>query len=76
MILERDYIEQQDLASCEALLAQAVKNKQIDKNLITNKELWPEVDSLANTLCWLEDRIAYLRQLINLEKANAARWDR
>lgn len=74
MILDSNYINEQDLATCEKLLAKAHKNKDIDRSLIKYPELWTDADPIANTLCFLEDRITYLKQLENLEKANAARW--
>lgn len=74
MILEHQHIEQQDLDSCEKLLKQCLKNKDIDLELVKHPELWSQVDALANTICWLEDRIKYLETVANLEKANAARW--
>lgn len=74
MILEKTYIQEQDLATSEQLLEQCSKNRKNNQSLIRHPELWAEVDSRANTMCDLEDRIAYLRQLANIEKANAARW--
>lgn len=74
MILELDYIKQQDLAECEKLLAQAMKNPDLDKSLLQHPELHKDLDDITNTIALLEDRIFYLTQVANLEKANAARW--
>jgi hypothetical protein len=37
-------------------------------------ELWTEVDDIANTLLWLEDRIKALDISEKLTNANNARW--
>lgn len=73
-MLNKEQIDQLELEPAETALAKCLKNKDIDRSLIKYTELWPQVDDLANEICRLEDRIAYLKQLQNLEKANAARW--
>lgn len=74
MILNKDYIEQQDLASCEKLLKQALKNPDIYLELALHPHLHQQADELANTICYLEQRIDRLSQLENLAKASATRW--
>jgi hypothetical protein len=76
MILDLDYIKQQDLPTCEQLLKKALKNPDLDKELALHPHLHPQVDDIANTIAALEDRMTYLTQINNLEKANNARWGR
>lgn len=74
MILEKTYIQEQDLTTCQTLLERALKNKDINRSLIKHPNLWPDVDGLADTICQLEDRIFYLNQVDNLARANEKRW--
>lgn len=74
--LTPEYIKQQSIETCEKLLKQLFKDPDLNKPLIGNPDLLSRADELANTICYLEDRIHYLTQLQNLDKANAARWGR
>jgi Na+-translocating ferredoxin:NAD+ oxidoreductase RnfG subunit len=74
--LTKEYIQEQDQKTCEALLKQILKDPKIFKPLMHHPELVKEANDIANNLAYLEDRIAYLTQLTNLEKANNARWGR
>lgn len=74
--LSKEYIEEQDQTTCEKLLKNILKDSKIDKPLIKNPSLVKDADDIVNMICYLEDRIAYLYQMANLEKANNARWGR
>lgn len=72
--LNKEYIDQQDQKTCEALLKEILKDPKINKPLMHHPELVKEANDIANSIAYLEDRIAYQTQLANLEKANNARW--
>lgn len=75
-ILDKDQIETMDLAECDETLAKIYKDKLLEKTIDKTHPYWDQIDAISNTICYLEDRAHYLRQVYNLEKANATRWGR
>ena len=56
---------------CQQALIDLEREYRIHEPLLNNPPAY--VDSVANALLWLEDRIVYIKQLAALEMANAAR---
>lgn len=74
--LTKEYIQQQDLKTCERLLKEILKDSKLDLPLMNHPELLKDADDVGNTIANLEDRIDYLSKVLALEKANATRWGR
>ena len=76
-MINKEQIETLSKEQCEKELKRFERTYPLNKELKKlTPELFDQVDQIANTLCYLQDRIAYLHQMQNLEKANAARWGR
>lgn len=75
-MLTKDAVNELDLETCQQLLNNSLSNPQIYLPLIDHPELLASADQLSNDICFLEDRIVYLRQVENLERANDKRWGR
>jgi hypothetical protein len=68
MIPTKLEIDQMTSEECHSQLAQLEKDYEIYTAF--NGAPPPYVDAVANALLYLEDRIAYVRQLASLDKAN------
>jgi hypothetical protein len=76
MLQTREEIQALTLKQAEQQLKKLERTFQVDKPFQDNTtpELWNQLDDIANNLLWLEDRIANLKMMDNLAKANEARW--
>ena len=74
MTLTQEQVELMTSAECSKHLKLLAKTYQLEKPI--TKELWPHVDSIANTLLWLEDRIRYCNQSEIAVQANKVRYGR
>ena len=74
MILTKEQVAELTEEECEKHLKKLAKAYALEKPITA--ELWPQVDDIANTLLWLEDRIKSLDLSEKLSKANDARWGR
>ena len=74
MILTKEQVAELTEEECEKHLKKLAKAYPLEKPITA--ELWPQVDDIANTLLWLEDRIKSLDISEKLSKANDARWGR
>ena len=72
MILNKEQVDLLDLAGVEAVLKQFHKEHKVDAPM--TPEVWADVDNIANTLLYLEDRESYLKQSANAIEANKSRW--
>jgi hypothetical protein len=72
MLLNKEQIELMTADECNKHLKLFTKTYPLDKTI--DLELWPQVDSIANTLIWLEDHITYCRQRDNALENNKIRW--
>jgi len=72
MLLNKEQIELMTADECNKHLKLLAKTYPLDKTI--DLELWPQVDSIANTLLWLEDHIVYCRQRDNVLEINKIRW--
>jgi hypothetical protein len=72
MILKKEQVELMAADECSKHLKLLAKTYQLEKPITA--ELWPLVDSIANTLLWLEDRIRYCNQSEIAVQANKTRW--
>ena len=74
MILTKEQVAELTEEECQKHLKKLAKAYPLEKPITA--ELWPQVDDIANTLLWLEDRIKSLDLSEKLSKANDARWGR
>jgi nicotinate-nucleotide pyrophosphorylase len=75
MILNKEQVELLTDVECEQHLKKLAKAYPLDKELaLLDKATFDQVDEIANTLLWLEDRIKSLDISEKLTKANLARW--
>jgi hypothetical protein len=72
MTLTKEQVELMTAEECQKHLKLLAKTYALEKPI--TKELWPLVDSIANTLLWLEDRIRYCNQSEIAVQANKTRW--
>ena len=72
MTLTQEQVEAMTAEECQKHLKLLAKTYQLE-NPIT-AEIWPLVDSIANTLIWLEERIRYCNQSEIAVQANKTRW--
>lgn len=71
MTLTQEQVEVMTADECNKHLKLLSKTYALEKTI--DKEIWPFVDSVTNTLLWLEDRIRYLQQSENAIHANKIR---
>jgi hypothetical protein len=77
MILSKEQVAELTEEECEKHLKKLAKAYPLDKELsLLDKAIFDQVDEIANTLLWLEDRIKSLDISEKLSKANDARWGR
>jgi hypothetical protein len=74
MILDKLQVEAMTAEQCQKHLKLLAKTYQLEKPITA--EIWPLVDSIANTLLWLEDRIRYCNQSEIAVQANKVRYGR
>jgi hypothetical protein len=72
MLLSKEQVAELTEEQCEKHLKLLAKTYALEKPITA--ELWPQVDDIANTLLWLEDRIRALDISEKLTNANNARW--
>ena len=72
MTLTKEQVELMTAEECSKHLKLLAKTYPLEKPI--TEELWPHVDSIANSLLYLEDRIRYLQQSDNAIQANKTRW--
>jgi hypothetical protein len=72
MTLNKEQVELMTAAECQKHLKLLDKTYALEKPITA--ELWPLVDSIANTLLWLEERIRYCQASDNAIQANKTRW--
>jgi hypothetical protein len=60
MILTREQVEELDYQGCQTAVKKLARTYKLDKTLHEwmTPELWNDLDNIANTLLYLEDRIA------------------
>ena len=77
MKLTKQQVEELELEQCHAQLKKLAGTYPLNTELAKlNAATLAIVDDIANSLLYLEDRIKHIEQTANLEKANAARWNR
>jgi hypothetical protein len=77
MILHKEQVELMTSAECQKHLKLLDKTYEMDKPLIQlTPEEFAQVDDIANTLLWLEDRIRYIQASDNAIQANKIRYGR
>lgn len=69
-------IDQMTMAEAEQALKEILDDPRVFQSLVDHPELLEVADTISNDICQLEERMAYLRQLENLDRANNARWNR
>jgi hypothetical protein len=74
MTLTQEQVEAMTADECSKHLKLLAKTYALEKTI--DKEIWPFVDSIANTLLWLEDRIRYCQASDNAINANKIRYGR
>jgi len=59
MILTREQVEELDYQGCQTAIKQLARTYRLDRHLYEwmTPELWNDLDDIANTLLYLEDRI-------------------
>ena len=72
MILHKEQVDLLDAEGVETALKQFHKVYKVEKPI--TPEVWADVDNIANTLLYLEDREFYLKASANAIEANKARW--
>lgn len=60
MILTKEQVEQLSYTECQTAIKKLAKTYRLDRTLHEwmTPELWNDLDNIANTLLYLEDRIA------------------
>jgi hypothetical protein len=77
MILTHEQVELMTADECTKHLKLLDKSFPMDKPLSKlSPELFDQVDSIANTLLWLEERIRYIQASDNAIQANKVRYGR
>jgi len=74
MTLTQEQVEAMTADECSKHLKLLAKTYALEKTI--DKEIWPFVDSVADTLLWLEDRIRYCQASENAINANKIRYGR
>jgi len=72
MTLTQEQVEAMTADECSKHLKLLAKTYALEKTI--DKEIWPFVDSVADTLLWLEDRIRYCQASENAINANKIRY--
>ena len=72
MTLTKEQVELLDAEGVELALKQFNKAHKVEKPLTA--EVYANLDSIANTLLWLEDRQSFLRASAHAIENNKARW--
>ena len=72
MILHKEQVEQLDAEGVESALKQFHKAYKVEKPI--TPAVWANIDDIANTLLYLEDREVYLRASAQAIEANKSRW--
>ena len=72
MLLSKEQVAEFTEEECQKHLKKLAKAYPLEKPI--TPELWPQVDDIANTLLYLEDRIKSLDISEKLTNANNARW--
>ena len=72
MLLTKEQVAEFTEEECQKHLKKLAKSYPLEKPITA--ELWPQVDDIANTLLYLEDRIKSLDISEKLTNANNARW--
>jgi hypothetical protein len=77
MTLNKEQVELMTAEECQKHLKLLDKSFPMDKTLgLLTPELFAQVDDIANTLLWLEDRIRYIQASDNAIQANKVRYGR
>jgi hypothetical protein len=77
MILHKEQVEAMTSAECQKHLKLLDKSFPMDKYLgLLTPEQFEQVDGIANTLLYLEDRIRYIQASDNAINANKVRYGR
>ena len=77
MTLTKEQVEAMTSEQCQKHLKLLDKTYEMDKPLIQlTPEEFAQVDDIANTLLWLEDRIRYIQASDNAIQANKIRYGR
>ena len=77
MTLNKEQVELMTAEDCSKHLKQLEKTYPLDKPLSKlSPELFAQVDDIANTLLWLEDRLRYCNQSEIAINANKVRYGR
>jgi hypothetical protein len=77
MTLTQEQVEAMTAEQCQKHLKLLDKTYPMDTALsLLSPELFAQVDSIANTLLWLEDRIRYCQASDNAIQANKIRYGR
>jgi hypothetical protein len=77
MILNKEQVELMTAEECQKHLKLLEKTYPLDKSLsLLTPELFDQVDSIANTLLWLDERIRYCQASDNAIQANKVRYGR
>jgi hypothetical protein len=75
MTLTKEQVDAMTAAECQKHLKLLDKTYPMDKSLgLLTPELFAQVDDVANTLLYLEDRIRYCQASDNAIQANKTRW--
>lgn len=72
MILHKEQVDLLDAEAVEIALKQFHKAHKVEAPLTA--EVWADIDNIANTLLYLEDRESYLKQSAIAIEANRSRW--
>lgn len=72
MILNKEQVELMTEKQCLTHLKQLAKTYPLDQPI--TEKLWPQVDSIANTVLWLEDHIHYCKLRDTAIENNKVRW--
>jgi hypothetical protein len=72
MTLTKEQVELMTADECNKHLKLLSKTYALEKPI--TPEVWPVVDSIADTLLYLEDRIRYIQLSENAIQANKTRW--
>jgi hypothetical protein len=77
MILTHEQVDTMTAEECTKHLKLMEKTYPLDKSLSKlSPELFDQVDSIANTLLWLDERIRYIQASENAIQANKVRYGR
>ena len=74
MLLSKEQVDLMSSEDCEQHLKLLDKTYALDKPITA--EIWPQVDAIANTLLYCEERIRYIQQSENAIQANKIRYGR